>query len=183
MLEAVPAGASLADAQATLAAVLGQRQHAVRQGALLRQLRKSAALAATSTRAEVGTPGCLTVSDAALRPRSQCAAGGVMSPGMMAASAACIGWVSVDENGCTWRGMGANIGRLRAGHVQAGGHLRGALLPALPHPHRHEDVCRVPKRRAGTKSIPATLTLLRIILADTLQTAWKVLTKCPGLVK
>jgi hypothetical protein len=53
VLAALPGALPLGQAAATLAALLGGRQHAARQGAVVRSLRKAAHLAAASTRAEV----------------------------------------------------------------------------------------------------------------------------------
>lgn len=53
VLAALPGALPLGQAHATLAALLEGRQHAARQGAVVRSLRKAAHLAAASTRAEV----------------------------------------------------------------------------------------------------------------------------------
>jgi Vacuolar sorting protein 39 domain 2 len=53
VLAALPGALPLGQAAATLAALLAGRQHAARQGAVVRSLRKAAHLAAASTRAEV----------------------------------------------------------------------------------------------------------------------------------
>lgn len=56
ILAALPEAMPLAEAHTTVAALLAERQHHSRQGAVVRALRRSAHLAASATRAEVTTP-------------------------------------------------------------------------------------------------------------------------------